>query len=64
MSNGNKSIVLTPETAGVFVLFVETVLRLVPIIAEGIENMSLPEQTKDEYKARIKAAQDSLPEWI
>ena len=58
-----KSIVLTPETVGIFVLLIETALRLGPIIAQGIANMNLPEQEKEEYKARIKAAQESLPPW-
>jgi hypothetical protein len=58
-----KAIVFTPETAGLFVLLIETALRLGPIIAEGIANMNLPGQTKEEYKARINAAQESLIPW-
>jgi hypothetical protein len=64
MSNETKAIVLTPETVGLFVLILESIMKLAPIIAEGIEGMALPEQTKEEYKARIKIAQDNLPEWI
>jgi len=59
----SKGIVFTAEMAGLFVLLVETALKLGPIIAEGIANMSLPEQTKEEYKARINAAQESLIPW-
>jgi len=59
----SKSLVLTAETAGLLILLIETALRLGPIIAQGIESMALPEQTKAEYKVRIRAAQESLPVW-
>jgi len=57
------SIVLTSETAGLIVLLIETALRLSPIIAEAIANMNLSDRTQEEYRARIKAAQDDLPPW-
>ena len=64
MNEQNKTVVLTPEMVGLFLLMLESLLKLAPIIAEGISNMTAPEQTKEEYLARIKAAQDSVTPWV
>jgi len=42
---------------------IEAAIKEIPAVQKIIADWNGPEPTKEEFLARIKAAQDSLPDW-
>jgi len=54
---------MNEQTITLIINGIVSLLAALPKIIEAINNMDIPEHTKEELIARIKVAQDSLPDW-
>lgn len=54
---------MNAATAQLIVAGITALMQALPAIIEAIQDMNAPKKTKAELIARIRKAQESLPEW-
>ena len=52
------------KAVGIATILLPEVVALISLVQTLIQNSDIPEATKEELIARIKAAQASVPEWL